>query len=419
MLYEVRDPVHGFILYDDLERDLINSRPFQRLRRIKQLALTHLVYPGAVHTRFEHSLGVMEVATQLFDTIMQKGGPGLLQALGIEREGERERLRRVLRVAALLHDVGHPPFSHAPEEKLLPGGHEAMTARLIRETEIRSIIEEQHYRAGIRVEEDVIPVAVDPEFARVPLSAEHQFLTELITGVLGADRMDYLLRDSLHTGVKYGQFDLHRLAHTLTWVRHPATDDPVVGLEVGGVHAAEGLILARYFMFQQVYHHAVRRVYDHHLRQALTELLPGLMWPADPGEYLTWDDSRAESMILEAAASGRSKWARIIAGRLHFKVVFEAPEGDIQRYLDQHAALTELLRDRFGDEVYVDKEDRPLVRNRELTLPVVRRDGRLSSWMKESKLFGVLPPLTFFRVYAARDEKLAHAVKAVCDGFFA
>jgi HD superfamily phosphohydrolase len=78
--------------------------------------------------------------------------------------------------------------------------------------------------------------------------------------------MDYLLRDSLHTGVKYGQFDLHRLVHTLTFTRDPETGDPVVALEAGVVHAAEGLILARYFMFQQVYYHPVRRVYDHHLR---------------------------------------------------------------------------------------------------------------------------------------------------------
>lgn len=322
-LHEVRDPIHGFILYDDLERDLINSRPFQRLRRIKQLALTCLVYPGAFHTRFEHSLGVMEVASQLFDTLMRKGHFALLQALGITNEAERERLRRVLRVASLLHDLGHPPFSHAPED-LLPGGHEAFTAKLIRETEIKSIIEDEHYDAGISAEHDVIPVAVGPRFCTVLLSASHQFLTELITGVFGADRMDYLLRDSLHTGVKYGQFDLHRLVHTLTFTRSPETDDPVVALEAGGIHAAEGLILARYFMFQQVYYHHMRRIYDHHLRQALCAILAGQAWTADVSEYMRWNDSTAESLILEAAGSGKSRWAKIIAKKRGCRETVEA-----------------------------------------------------------------------------------------------
>lgn len=414
MLNEVRDPVHGFVLYDELERDLINSRPFQRLRRIKQLALTNLVYPGAVHTRFEHSLGVMEVASQLFDTVVRKGGYALLEALGIERESERERLRRVVRVAALLHDLGHPPFSHAPEN-LLPGGHEALTAKLIRDTEVRSIIEDEHYRAGIRVEEDIVPVAVDARFANVPLSAKHQFLTDLITGVFGADRMDYLLRDSLHTGVKYGEFDLHRLVHTLTFARSPETGDPVVALEAGGVHAAGGLILARYFMFQQVYHHPVRRIYDHHLRQALQDLLPGQAWPVEAEEYLKWNDCNAEALILEAA-SGRSRWARIIAERQHFKVAFAAPEADVQSDEGRYEELGRVLQDKFGDDVHVDMENRPLIRDRELTLPVLR-GSRYSSWARESSLFRVLPPLAFFRVYASRDEKLVKAVREVCDEF--
>src|SRR5690606_31024915 len=117
----------------------------------------------------------------------QKGRHKLFQALGIHGEGERERLRRIVRLAAMLHDVGHPPFSHAPED-LLPGGHEAMTAALIRESELRSIIEEEHYQVVIKVERDIIPVAVDAKHSTVSPTAVHQFLSELITGVFGADR---------------------------------------------------------------------------------------------------------------------------------------------------------------------------------------------------------------------------------------
>lgn len=416
-LREVRDPVHGFIVYDRLERDLIDSKPFQRLRRIKQLAFTHLVYPGAVHTRFEHSLGVMEVASQLFDTLVQKGGYRLLHALGLRRQGEAERLRRVLRVAALLHDLGHAPFSHALEETMLPGGHEEMTARLVRDTEIRTIIEDEHYRAGIRVEEDVIPVAVGPKYSGVTPTAVTQFLGELLTGVFGADRMDYLLRDSLHTGVRYGYFDLHRVVRTLSFVESE-TGEPAVALEVGGVHAAEGLILARYFMFQQVYCHPVRRVYDYHLSQALKGLFPDGRWPSSPGEYLEWDDARVESELFHAPSNGRSRWAEILANRKHFKVVFDAPGGDVERYVERRGELGELLGGRFGEEVYVDSEYRQLVRDRELNVSVVGREGR-SSWARESKIFGVLPPIAFFRVYAERRENLAEEVRRVVSEFFA
>lgn len=417
MFYEVRDPVHGFIVFDEVERDVINSTPFQRLRRIKQLALTNMVYPGAVHTRFEHSLGVMEVASQLFDILTQKGGPELFQALGIHGEGERERLRRIVRLAALLHDVGHPPFSHAPED-LLPGGHEAMTAELIRAPELRSIIEDEHYRVGIRVESDIIPVAVNVEHSTVSPTAVHQFLSELITGVFGADRMDYLLRDSLHTGVKYGQFDLHRLIHTLTFVREPETGGPLVALEAGGVHAAEGLILARYFMFQQVYYHHVRRIYDHHLRRALVELLPHGRWPQVPEEYLAWDDYRVEAMLRDPTSRAESRWADILAGRRHFKLIFDAPEGEIAKYLARRAELESYLAQQFGDAVYLDAEERPLVKDRELNVAVLGRRGDLSSWFRESKVFQVLPPLTFLRVYADRQEDLMEEAHRYVSEFY-
>ena len=110
--YEFRDPVHGFIQVNDWERDVINHSAFQRLRRIKQLAWTDMVYPGATHTRFEHSLGVMHVATQLFDALTRRQ-PELFKELDYETTGKP---RQLVRLAALLHDIGHAPFSHAAEE---------------------------------------------------------------------------------------------------------------------------------------------------------------------------------------------------------------------------------------------------------------------------------------------------------------
>src|SRR5690242_14607410 len=115
LLYEVRDPIHGFVAFDPLERAILDTRPVQRLRHIKQLALTNELYPGATHTRLEHSLGVMELAGRAFDTIHEHAGGDFRDWMGWNDPAQAERQRRTLRLAALLHDVGHAPFSHAGE----------------------------------------------------------------------------------------------------------------------------------------------------------------------------------------------------------------------------------------------------------------------------------------------------------------
>lgn len=406
--------MHGFILYDDMERALINSRPFQRLRRIKQLATTYLLYPGAVHTRFEHSLGVMDLATRIFDLLVLKHRAELEVALGLSDHADTKRLRRILRLAALLHDIGHAPFSHGPES-LLPGGHEQMTKRLIEEGEIQQLVEDGFYQAGIKVK-DILPVAIGPkesQKAGLELSAQSQFLTEIITGTFGADRIDYLLRDSLHTGVKYGQFDADRFIHTLAFIAHPETGDPMVALEKGGVHAAEGLLLARYFMFQQVYFHKVRRIYDHHLTQFVTELLEGKGFPVtDLNAYLLWDDALVEHELVEWGSAGRSRVARDILARNHYRVAYEVPLAELDEDLaDWVGPIVKQLQREFGEDVWVDYDYKPFAPARELGMPVV--DGKKrTSWEQESRLLKTLPPLGFARVYARNDKPLRKAVES-------
>lgn len=122
LMHELRDGIHGFILFDQLEKRLIDSAPMQRLRCIHQLAMCYQVYPGATHKRFEHSLGVMEVATRIFDRVFDRRlDDAIHQRIKEELEPDRKRYwRRVVRLAGMLHDVGHLPFSHAAEEALLP-----------------------------------------------------------------------------------------------------------------------------------------------------------------------------------------------------------------------------------------------------------------------------------------------------------
>jgi HD superfamily phosphohydrolase len=147
--YEIRCPIHGFIELNEWERDIINQPAFQRLRRIRQLGLTDYVYPGAMHTRFEHSLGVMHVATRMYDSIVARSAEVLKAELGYNDDGLR-RDRMIVRLAALLHDVGHAPLSHAAEEIMptKPDGtrykHEDYTAAIIRQ-ELREVIDSHPY----------------------------------------------------------------------------------------------------------------------------------------------------------------------------------------------------------------------------------------------------------------------------------
>ena len=140
-VHEIRDPIHVFVRLDSDEREVLNSRPFQRLRHIHQLALTYLIYPGATHKRFEHSLGVMELASRVFDVVTNPGNVTDPIRDVVPELDQLRYWRRVLRMAALCHDVGHLPFSHAAEKELLPDGwdHERITREIICSDEMRSI----------------------------------------------------------------------------------------------------------------------------------------------------------------------------------------------------------------------------------------------------------------------------------------
>jgi HD superfamily phosphohydrolase len=279
--FEIRCPVHGFISFNDWEREIINHSAFQRLRRIRQLAWTDYVYPGAMHTRFEHSLGVMHIASRLYDSIVERSRPLLEEYYGYDDAGFR-RDRALVRLAALLHDVGHSPFSHAGED-VFPFrkdgkkrySHEEYSAAIIRYL-LKDVIEQHPLNGNYDFTADDIAALIEGSSK----SARRLFWREVITGQMDADRMDYLLRDSLHAGVDYGKYDWRRLLNTVVAIEMPQPEGESgkqglrLGVTEGGVHAAEGLILARYFMFTQVYFHKTRVAYDHHLRHALAVLLP-------------------------------------------------------------------------------------------------------------------------------------------------
>jgi len=233
----IKDPVHGYVEVDDFALALLDSPALQRLRYIKQLGFSYLVYPGANHTRFEHSLGTMFLAD-----------------VASRRFGLSDDERTLVVAAALLHDIGHGPFSHASEplmEEFLQCTHD----------EIDEIVEE---KAG-----DLLRAsAIDPDELCAVVRGKHT-LSGIIHGDLDVDRMDYLLRDAYYTGAPYGSVDAQRL------IRHLIRTDGGTVLDENGVNAAESLLIARTLMRPTVYFHHVSRIGESMFQLAVLEHLDG------------------------------------------------------------------------------------------------------------------------------------------------
>ena len=296
----VMDPVHGFINIEEypVVGELVETEQFQRLRRIGQLGLAHLVYPSATHTRFAHSLGAMKTFLVLYDSIMGRGGKG-----GAHVPGKAADLRELGAAAALLHDIGHGPFSHAFESMMRPAGfdHEDMTRRIISETGVGDLLDA--HGVGSR---DVCAV-----LGGAPRSGGLGIVGRLISSQLDADRLDYLIRDSYFTGANYGKIDVPRIANTLE------IDGEAIVVSSKGLGAVEGYVVGRYLMYKNVYYHHTVRQMERLLKRAFARAAEigaaetGLDALADPAaglpgpiEFCRSDDGTAAALIGRWARSG-------------------------------------------------------------------------------------------------------------------
>ncbi|MDG6977512.1 MAG: HD domain-containing protein [Nitrososphaerota archaeon] len=240
---EIRDPIHGYIKITDEERQIIDSPFLQRLRRIHQLAGAYLVYPGGVHTRFEHVIGTMHVAGLI--------GQSVADQADLDDDDVQE-----LRLAALLHDVGHGPFSHLFEEVLSDKtdlSHEDLSQRIVSESVIGDILKHNGHEPS-RISKLCVGKAKGKEF-----------MNQTISGGLSADMMDYLLRDTYFTGVEYGKVDIQRVIDSLS-----VSPDGQMMLERAALYAFEALLIARYEMFKAVYFHRTVRAAELMLAQSMT-----------------------------------------------------------------------------------------------------------------------------------------------------
>lgn len=309
ILYQFRDPIHGFIEVSELELKIIDSQPFQRLRNIKQLATTYLVYHGAEHTRFGHSLGVMHLVSRAFNSALENYSKNHDTQL-FSREKTAWYLQ-ILRIIGLIHDLGHAPFSHG-SEALFDNGleHEDYTKKIIFETEISEHItnigKEFCEKHNVGEEYSITPQLIwliygekNAELNVDYVMPDYKFLKSFMDSELDCDKMDYLLRDSYYCGVNYGKYDINRLLSSLTVYENKKENILQLAVEHGGVHAFEEFVIARYFMFIQVYFHKTRRYLDKMLVESISEILGNKKYPDDVLEYLKLDDDIIYDKIKE------------------------------------------------------------------------------------------------------------------------
>ena len=234
----LKDPVHSYIhIHYEVIWNCLDSKEFQRLRRIRQLGGDFQVYPTAEHSRFSHSLGVYEIVRRMVTEV---------KSLCVELS---EYDKVCVMLAGLLHDVGHGPFSHAFEH-ITNHSHEEYTAKIILgNTELNAILR----NVSEKLPQDIVSI--------IQHTHENDILNQIVSGQLDADRMDYLLRDSYFTATSYGQFDLERILRTMR-VRKTNEGRKVIVVKYTGIHSVEDYIMARYQMYWQVYYHPVARSYE-------------------------------------------------------------------------------------------------------------------------------------------------------------
>ena len=298
---EITDPIHDFIRLNRNERQIIDTSVFQRLRRIKQLSGAHLTYPGAQHTRFEHSLGVMHIASMA----------GIaLQSKGITTKDDISNLR----LAALLHDIGHGPFSHLFEEVLQrknKKSHEQIGKQIIRNTEIGDILSKNGFDKKL-----IQNLAMG--------EGKLQFMNEIVSGALSADMMDYLLRDGYFTGAEHAKIDHNRITYSLDVYKNK------LALDRSALVNFETMMISRFQMFKAVYFHKTVRAGEVMLLEAMTLADDELgLTSLTLNDYVKQTDESVMALLLSVPETttelkNAKKIANDYQDRKLFKCVFES-----------------------------------------------------------------------------------------------
>jgi len=363
----IRDPLWDTIRLEADACRIVDSQVFQRLRHIRQLGHAHLVYPGATHTRFDHAVGVYHLAQRALALLSERG------ALGDLSDSEC----RIIPLAALLHDIGHYPFSHALEELeegRIPGHHEALAGRFLADAEVRAAL------AGLG--ED----AVGQIELLICGRSDHP-LQALVSGSLDLDKIEYLKRDATFCGVPYGVVDVDRLLHALQVLKDPETGLSEVGVHEKGIASLESLLFAKYQMFRNVYwHHAVRAatvMYKRIIADALEQKLiepEELVGQTDEGILFVLEQRTRGGAGSDAGALVQALRTRKLPKRAGEVVAAELADPEAGSWLVVDSQLKRAAEDRVAEELglpaggaYLDFPEKRAMFH--LNLLVQRRDG--------------------------------------------
>lgn len=356
---EIRCPIHGAVAIDLHEKRVVNHPAVQRLRGIRQLGFSHLPFPGATHTRFSHSLGAMHLAGLAFDQCFRDQP--------FSSGSKRRALRHCVRLAALCHDLGHAPYSHAAEFAMPPlselplavyspdkvagrlhqrAHHEDYTIAVLTASDLSRTIRRSFPFAPLHVAALISPeIDVSDDFFMDRGYDLRPLLSQLISSDLDVDRLDYLVRDSYYTGARYGQIDVHWLISSLT--RHVDEQGRVcLALDSRALYAFDDYLVARFHMFLMVYFHQKSVAYEEMLRRHVEHLRDegGFRLPADPAEYLRTDDAWMWQRLRDSG----EHFARRICEYSPYKVAFEAHQPALECALLQRA---EVLRGQNIDAI--------------------------------------------------------------------
>jgi HD superfamily phosphohydrolase len=400
---EITDPVHKYIRFSQVEKQLIDSPAFQRLRRIRQLAGAHLVYPSAQHSRFEHSLGAMHIAGLAGETLL---GKGYINHAEVVQD---------LRLAALLHDIGHGPFSHLFEEVLeyhCNISHEDLGKKIIMQSEIADILGRYGYSAQ--------------QICRLSFGqSKVNFMNEIISGGLSADIMDYLPRDGLFTGAEYAKIDYHRLVSSLEVSKNR------LAINRSALISLESMLISRYEMFKAVYFHKTVRSAEVMLLRSMiaADEALGLTNTSSLHKYLTLtDEATLERLcMLSDRYAFSGKMARDYRDRRLLKSVYEKfiHKRDRQRMdrkaLEALASHIAHMADVDSNYVFVDVSrapSMPLTPSKEemYSVLVVDKDRVYDMPMSEIPLVESISGFfDMLRVYTTAEnrEKVERAIKKI------
>lgn len=345
---EIRDPVHGSIYYSDPEVAVLDSPEYQRLRTIKQLGFAEYSYPGATHNRYLHSIGVCHLAGEIFDSIFR--------AYPFAKPSQRMRFRQVVRLAALLHDIGHGPLSHTTEQVMplvkelkiktytdqVQGGrqanHEDYTIKYITDSNLALTIQEKFpdlepYHVACLIDKSL--PSTDGFFIDSGIDFR-PILSQLISSELDADRMDYLERDSYFCGTNYGKIDKGWLIQNLTFYKKE--NKMYLALNRRALYAFDDFLISRHHMYLMVYFHHKAIIYEEMLNRYLSSKDCGFFLPSDIHDYTNFNDYK----LYEHLSASKNSWAQRISQRRPYKVLIELhntidsqrPE-NIKKFLEQ------------------------------------------------------------------------------------